>query len=195
MQIFTDETDYRRFVYFLGEIVEECSLECWNYCVMPNHYHVTLVPSRCNLSDAIRRLNSLYAQWWNRHHERVGHVFQGRFKDQTVEREPYLLALSRYVVMNPVRAGLVRTPGEWPWSSYAATAGSVACPAFLNPTPTLALFGEADTSSLQARFSDYVARDPVDERAADRIRSNERIVGSRTFKMSLKRPVESAAAN
>ena len=194
MGIFKDDTDYRRFVHFLGEIVEECSIECWNYCVMPNHYHLTLVPSGCNLSEAIRRLNSLYAQWWNRRHGAVGHVFQGRFKDQTVERDRYLLALSRYVVMNPVRARLVGTPGEWPWSSYSATVGSAACPAFLNVIPTLALFGEGDMSSLQARFSEYVARDPIDERTADRIRSNERVLGSRLFKLQVAQPVERPAA-
>jgi REP element-mobilizing transposase RayT len=192
MQIFTDDTDYRRFVYFLGDTVEACSLECLNYCLMPNHYHVTLLPTGCNLSESIRRLNSLYAQWWNRRHGRVGHVFQGRFKDQTVDRESYLLALSRYVVTNPVRAQLVRAPHEWPWSSYSATVGSASCPAFLNLTPTLALFGEGDTSALQVRFRDYV-HDSVDERITDRIRSNERVLGSRTFKLSLRPAVEEAA--
>ena len=193
MQIFNDDTDYRRFVYFLGEVVEACALECLNYCVMPNHYHVTLRPTQCNLSESIRRLNSLYAQWWNRRHGRVGHVFQGRFKDQTVDRDSYLLALSRYVVLNPVRAQLVRSPHEWPWSSYSATAGSASCPAFLNLAPTLTMFGDGDISALQVRFRDFVTRDPVDERMADRIRSNERVLGSRAFKLSLRAPVEEVA--
>ena len=90
---------------------------------MPNHYHATLQPSQPNLSEALRRLNSVYARWWNERHQRVGHVFQGRFKDQIVDRDSYLLTLSRYVVMNPVRAGLVERPEDWRWSSYRATAG------------------------------------------------------------------------
>ena len=123
MGIFLDDADYRQFVHLLGEAVERFDIRCWNYCVMPNHYHATLQPTRTNLSEAIRCLNSGYAQWWNRRHGRVGHVFQGRYKDQVVDRETYLLTLSRYVVMNPVRAGLVERPGDWPWSSYRATVG------------------------------------------------------------------------
>ena len=89
MCIFLDEADYRQFVYILGDVVETFGLECWNYCLMPNHYHATLRPSRPNLSEAIRRLNSVYALWWNKRHQRVGHVFQGRFKAQVVDREGY----------------------------------------------------------------------------------------------------------
>ena len=117
MHIFLDADDYQQFIYFLSDVVEEFAMQCWNYCLMPNHYHATLQPSRADLSEAIRRLNGVYAQWWNRRHGRVGHVFQGRYKDQIVQREGYLLTLSRYVVMNPVRAQLVVHPGDWRWSS------------------------------------------------------------------------------
>lgn len=110
MRIFLHDMDYRKFIDVLGDVVEESEIECWNYCVMPNHYHATFRPTRPNLSEAIRRINSVYAQWWNKRHERVGHVFQGRFKDQIVQREGYLLALCRYVAMNPVRAGLSECP-------------------------------------------------------------------------------------
>lgn len=75
-------------------------MECWNYCLMPSHYQATFRPSLPNLSEAMRRLNSVYAQWWNQRHERVSHVFQGRFKDQIVQREVYLLVLCRYVALN-----------------------------------------------------------------------------------------------
>jgi len=123
MQIFLDDGDYKHFVYLLGDIIEEFGIECWNYCLMPNHYHATLRPTQPNLSEAMRRLNSIYAQWWNRRHERVGHVFQGRFKDQVVQREGYLTALCRYIALNPVRANLATRPEDWAWSSYAATSG------------------------------------------------------------------------
>src|SRR5262245_19759788 len=102
MAIFLDDGDYRQFVYLLGEVLDEFGIVCWNYCLMPNHYHVTLQPTQTNLSAAIRILNGSYGQWWNRKLSRVGHVFQGRFKDQIVDRETYLMTLSRYVVMNPV---------------------------------------------------------------------------------------------
>src|SRR5258708_25864004 len=96
----------RKFLYVLGDMVEDFSVECWDYCLMPNHYHLTLRTRNPNLSSAIRYLNSVYALWWNATHSRVGHVFQGRFKDQIVQPEGYLLSLLRYISLNPVRAGL-----------------------------------------------------------------------------------------
>ena len=182
MTIFHDDADYRQFVQLMGDVIEEFGIQCWNYCLMPNHYHTTLQPARPNLSEAFRRLNSNYAQWWNRRHERVGHVFQGRFKDQIVDRDSYLLALSRYVMRNPVRAGLVNWPDEWAWSSYRATAGLCAAPSFLMPSLTLQLFGDASDTNRQSRFVDFVTGSVDDPNQLDRIRSNERILGTRTFK-------------
>jgi REP-associated tyrosine transposase len=182
MCIFLDHEDYRQFVYVLGDVVEGFAIRCWNYCLMPNHYHATLQPTRPNLSVAIRRLNSVYAQWWNRRHERVGHVFQGRFKDQIVDEDAYMLTLSRYVVMNPVRAGLATRPEEWPWGSYRAIAGLGPVPAFLSTTSTLRLFGEGSDAILRERFASFVTEPEHDLACFDRIRSNERILGPRAFK-------------
>ena len=185
MQIFLDDVDYRHFVHVLGDVVDQFAIRCLNYCLMPNHYHVTLQPSAENLSEAVRRINSVYALWWNRRNARVGHVFQGRFKDQIVDRETYLLALSRYVVLNPVRAEIVKRPEDWRWSSYCATAGLAPSPSFLNADATLALFGDAETHVLQARFTRF-ATTPTDDLAwQDRIRSNDRILGSRAFQESV----------
>jgi putative transposase len=185
MQIFLDDVDYTRFVYLLGEVTDEFGIECWNYCLMPNHYHATLRPSRPNLSEAIRRLNSVYAQWWNRRHERVGHVFQGRFKDQIVQREGYLLVLCRYVALNPVRADLTARPEDWRWSSYAATIGLRTLPAFLAASSVLRQFGEGDERVLQARFATYVLSLDEHDCTNDRIRSNERVLGSGEFKRTV----------
>lgn len=76
-----------------------------------------------SLSRGMRQLNGVYPQVFNRHHGRVGHVFQGRYKAILVEKDSYLLELCRYIVLNPVRAAMVRSADEWPWSSYRATAG------------------------------------------------------------------------
>jgi len=182
MCIFLDDDDYRQFVYVLGDVVEGFAMRCWNYCLMPNHYHATLQPTLPNFSEAIRRLNSVYAQWWNRRHWRVGHVFQGRFKDQIVDEDAYMLTLSRYVVMNPVRGGLAATPEDWPWGSYRATAGLSPVPAFLSATSTLRLFGEGSDAVLRARFASFVTEPQDDSASVDRIRSNERVLGPRAFK-------------
>ena len=182
MPIFLDDVDYRTFIYLVGDVIEDTAIECWNYCVMPNHYHITLRPTQPNLSMAIRQLNGRYAQWWNRRHERVGHTFQGRFKDQVVEQEGYLLALTRYVAMNPVRAGLVDRPEDWHWSSYPATIGLRPVPGFLTVAPTLRQFGDHDEPLLRTRLIDYVQGQQDDGTTDDRIRSNERILGSKGFK-------------
>jgi len=183
MEIFLDTVDYRQFVQCLGDVVGEFEIECWNYCLMPNHYHATLQPRRTNISEAIRQLNGVYAQWWNRRHGRVGHVFQGRFKDQIVDRDGYLLALSRYVLMNPVRARLVDQPEDWPWSSYRAMAGLEVPPTFLSVDSTLRLFGEEkDPQVLRQRFVRLATSLPIDHTAVDRIRSSDRILGTGEFK-------------
>ena len=181
MSIFLDDVDYRQFVHLLGVVTLEAGIRCWNYCLMPNHYHATLEPTLPNLSVAVRRFNGVYGLWWNKRHERVGHVFQGRFKDQIVDHESYALTLCRYVVLNPVRAGLVKHPCEWPWSSYLATAGRCSPPAFLSAA-TLGLFGDGDVAALQERFARFVEGWEEDNAAMDRIRSKDRILGGREFR-------------
>ena len=183
MRIFTDQWDYRQFLYILGDLIEQGAIQCWNYCVMPNHYHVTVQPTTANLSATFRQLNAQYAQWWNKRHHRVGHVFQGRFKDQVVQREGHLMSLTRYVVMNPVRARLVDRPDKWLWSSYRATAGLEVPQPFLAASSTLALFGEDDERVLQGRFTKYVTVDREEDTVIERIRSNERVIGTRAFKV------------
>lgn len=194
MHIFLDDADYRHFVHILGEVVDQFAIRCWNYCLMPNHYHATLQPSAENLSEAVRRINSSYALWWNRRHARVGHVFQGRFKDQIVDRESYLLALSRYVALNPVRADLVKRPEDWRWSSYGAIAGLAPSPVFLAAEATLELFGEGEAHVRQARFTRYITLPADDAAWQDRIRSNDRILGTIAFKEAVVAAIEAAAA-
>jgi hypothetical protein len=90
----------------------------------------------------MRQLNGVYTQHFNQRHGRVGHVFQGRYKGILVDKNSYLLELARYIVLNPVRAGLVRSAKEWPWSSYRATAGLQECPDWLRVDWLLVAFGK-----------------------------------------------------
>ena len=85
---------------------------------MSNHYHLLVETPEANLSKGMRQLNGVYTQYVNRTHARVGHLFQGRYKAILIEKDSYLLELARYIVLNPVRAGMVRAPGAWAWSSY-----------------------------------------------------------------------------
>jgi putative transposase len=117
---------------------------------MDNHYHLVAETPLPNLSDGMRQLNGIYAQAFNERHGRTGHLFQSRYRSILVEKETYLVELCRYVVLNPVRAGICSTPGDWAWSSYAATAGDSASPPFLTSERILAEFG---TTRAQAQRS------------------------------------------
>ena len=180
MQIFEDDGDYGFFLTLMGIMFQRFEIECWNYCLMPNHTHLLIQTSQPNLSDAMQQLNSAYAQWWNKRKKRVGHVFQGRFKSQIVEGGGYLLAVSRYIARNPARANLVRSPEDWPWSSYSSTIGVQLPPGFLTVSPTLKLFGPGDDTELRARFKAFVC-DDTDVAVEEWIRSNERIIGDHAF--------------
>jgi REP-associated tyrosine transposase len=129
--IFIDDDDRQRFLDLLGHTIERFGWRCHAYCLMTNHYHLLIETPKPNLARGMRHLNGVYTQRFNRRHGRVGHVFQGRYKAIVVQKDAHLLALCRYVVLNPVRARLVKRAGEWLWSSYRATAGQSACPAWL----------------------------------------------------------------
>lgn len=154
--IFRDETDRQHFLKLFGHEILQQRWRCYAYCLMGNHYHLLLDTPEPNLSRGMRRLNGSYTQRFNWRHHRVGHLLQGRFKSLLVERESYLLELCRYVVLNPVRAGMVSLPQEWAWSSYGAMAGGSAAPVWLDVAGVLGLF---DTDHMRARqaYQQFVA--------------------------------------
>ena len=122
---------------------------------MDNHYHLLLETPDANLSRVMRDVNGHYTQWFNARHQRVGHVLQGRYKACVVEKELYLLELVRYIVNNPVVAGMVAHPKDWKWSSYKATVGTVETPVWLDTALTLKHFSAMRTEAI-ARFRRFV---------------------------------------
>jgi putative transposase len=144
------------FLGVLSSVVARFAWICHAYCLMENHYHLLLETPRGNLSRGMRHLNGVYTQYFNRRHKRMGHLFQGRYKAVLVEKESHLLSLCRYVVLNPVRAGLVRLPGYWKWSSYRATVGEVKKPDYLKADWVLAQFGCKQGDAIRA-YREYVS--------------------------------------
>jgi len=160
--IFLDDRDRFFFLDRLGEVVRSRSWHCHSYCLMPNHYHLLVETPEPNLSSGKRCLNGRYSQRFNRRHERVGHVLQGRFHAVVVERETHLLELARYIVLNPVRANLVPSAEEYRWSSLGATLGLEPAPPWLEAGQMLSRFGS------RARYLAFVreglaARSPWSE--------------------------------
>jgi REP element-mobilizing transposase RayT len=138
--IFRDDCDRGRFLEILGEIALDSRWKLHAYCQMGNHYHLLVETPLGNLCRGMQRLNGRYTQWFNVRHRRAGHLLQGRYKAILVEKEPHLLELCRYVVLNPVRAGMVASSSQWPWSNYRATSGISSAPDWLEVDWTLSQF-------------------------------------------------------
>ena len=154
--IFMSDKDRSDFLDTLADVVGRYRWICPAYCLMDNHYHLVVETPQANLSRGMRQLNGVYTQVFNRRHGRVGHLFQGRYKAVLVEKESYLLELARYVVLNPVRAGLVSHPGDWKWSSYRATVGEEEPPPFLTVDWILGQFSERQPEAQKA-YRSFVA--------------------------------------
>jgi putative transposase len=138
--------------YVTSEVVR---WELLAYCLMPNHVHYVVDAEVEQLSHAMHYVNGLYAQRFNREHGYRGHLFQGRFHAKRISDEPHLPGSIRYVVLNPVRAGLCTLPQNWRWSSYRACAGLEPPRPFLNVERALSLFGDQDDVSRRS-FCSFV---------------------------------------
>jgi len=148
--IYEQDNDRENFLTILSDVCEQYNWVCYAYCLMDNHYHLLVETPEANLSKGMRQLNGRYTQTFNRTHRRVGHVFQGRYKAILIEKECYLLELSRYIVLNPVRARMVHSAIDWPWSSYRETIGQKVKPNWLHSDWLLAGFGQRKSKSIDA---------------------------------------------
>jgi REP element-mobilizing transposase RayT len=160
--IFLDDGDRRSFLHVFDSVVKKSNWLCHAFCLMDNHYHILIETPDGNLSRGMRQLNGVYTQAFNRRYDTAGHIFQGRFKAILVEKEVYLLQLSRYLVMNPVRAGMVEQPAHWKWSSYPATAGMRKVPSYLTVDWILGQFGRSKAEARQ-RYKRFVKSDTKDD--------------------------------
>lgn len=117
--IFFDDLDRRRYLRTLRSTVEERLWRLLAYCLMDNHVHLLVETPQPNLGDGMRWLHGTYAGGFNKRHGRSGHLFQGRYGAQRIKTDAQLSAVTAYIAMNPVEAGLCDLPEDWPWSSHS----------------------------------------------------------------------------
>lgn len=180
--IYKSKRDREKFLEYLGVAHERYGAIIHAYCLMTNHYHLLIETPDANLPQIMKHINSSYSTYFNVKRKRFGHLFQGRYKAQLVCKDDYALELSRYIHLNPVRAKMVETPQEYPWSSHLAYLGAEAKPFWLNTSFILGYFGEGEGIKARREFCRF-----VDEKAGtdepgplDRV-SAATILGSESF--------------
>lgn len=160
--IFREDADRLRFLELLATAVERYKWVLHEYVLMTNHFHLVIETPEKTLSRGMQWLKGQYARWFNRKYRRRGHLFEGRFKGILVDGESYLLTLARYVVLNPVRAGMVATPDQWKWSSFRATAGLEPEPPFLTTSLMLSYFRAGSEAEARQQYARFVMA-PIDD--------------------------------
>ena len=189
--IYLDDFDRALWLEVLSQVCERYNWAIHAWCQMTNHYHLVIETAEGNLSAGMRQLNGVYTQRVNSRHRRVGHVFQGRFKAILVERDSYLLELARYVVLNPVRAGMVKQVQKWKWSSYPAMVGTVSRPAWLQTEWLLGQFGSARVRQIE-RYVEFV-QEGVRGRSIWGQLKRQLFLGSEDFVQSMQGKLEAAS--
>jgi len=156
--IFIDDEDRRLFLERFLRLLVDTGTKCYAWSLMSNHFHLLVVTSHCSLGHFMRRLLTGYAVTFNRRHGRVGHLFQNRYKSIVCEEETYLLELTRYIHLNPLRAGLVKSMNEldrYPWSGHAVLLGTGKKEGFATGE-VLCRFGRNRTEA-RRRYREFVA--------------------------------------
>jgi len=153
--LFVTDADREAFLRRLAEAHERWEVLIHGYCLMSNHLHLEVGTPRGELSRAMQWVLQSYAAHVNRKYNRTGHLFQGRYKSVLVEAESRLHELTRYIHLNPVRAGLTAHPADYRWSSYRSYIGLAECPAWLETAGTLGRFGTTRPEQVR-RYRQFV---------------------------------------
>ena len=161
--IVADNHDRDQLTRRMGQAIERHGWSCLAYCLLDTHVHLVIRTPRPNLGAGMKWFLGPYAQRFNERHERDGHLFRGRFYSKRIQTPAHLISAITYVVLNPVRAGIVERPEQWLWSSYSATIGRRRAPAYLDVSAVLELV-DADPRTARLAFELAVR----DARARDR---------------------------
>jgi len=121
---FIEEDDFARYLDLLRHYKREYGFKLYGYCLMPNHVHLVLeVEDGIELSKIMQGLNQTYTIWFNKKYNKVGHLWQGRYKSMVIQKNKYMLDCLEYVELNPIRANITKSPFDYPWSSWKARLG------------------------------------------------------------------------
>jgi len=161
--IFFDDRDREKFLEILKRTKDRYRYLLHAYCLMRNHYHLLLETPQANLSQIMQNINTSYTVYINMRHRRFGHLFQGRFKAIVVDKESYLLQLSRYIHLNPVRSGIIDSPMNYKWSSYQdffrKNKGGLT-----ETDDTLSYFSENKGAAIK-KYREFVETEAIDDRS------------------------------
>ncbi|WIV10403.1 transposase [Proteiniborus sp. MB09-C3] len=153
--IFESENDKSRFISIVSEYRESEKFRVFGYCLMDNHTHLLIQEGEDDISTVVKRISSSYVYWYNKKYERVGHLFQERFKSECVEDESYFLAVLRYIHQNPVKAGIVKSIDKYNWSSYGCYIKEID---IIDYKYGLSIFSE-NTSEAKSQFIKYMSEE------------------------------------
>jgi putative transposase len=165
-KVFLCDYDYRDFLAILAEVIEDCGWRCHSYCLMQNHYHLLLETPEGRMPEGMQLLNGIYGGKFNRRHDSVGHVMQGRYKSRRVRDDNHFLILLRYMALNPVKAGVAKDPSDWQWSSYRPLAGLSPAPRFLTHDLVLQFYS-LDEHKARESYANYIQGFTAAARAGD----------------------------
>jgi len=160
-KIFHSERDYEKYFEILKNVKEISKFNMFAYCLMSNHVHLLIKEGEEPISQIMKRVNSRYAQWYNYKYERIGHVFQDRFKSECVDNDSYLLTVIRYIHQNPVKAKIIEKPEYYKWSScsiYYQNCGEK----FIESSVILSFFNE-DENIARTQFRKFIEEPNKDQ--------------------------------
>lgn len=159
--LFHDENDFRVFLYILQQISTKNPFELASYCLMTNHFHLLLRSQEQPISNVMALINKRYANYFNTKNNFTGHVFEQRYFDKIVSSEYSMLKVSRYIHLNPLEAGMVNKPEEYPWSSYRLLIGSASNNKLpLNLNAIFEIFSGTDLEK-RNKYREYVEEEGI----------------------------------
>jgi putative transposase len=157
-RLFFDDSDYEEFLLQLGVVANRYAWRVYAYCLMPNHNHLLVRVPECGLSEGMRDLNGGFSRRTSAKYGRIAHLFKNRFGDRIVEDDDDFAHVARYIVLNPVAAGICDHPRRWRWSSYRATAGIDGGPSWLAVDELLEHFRRFEPTQPRVGYVGFVEK-------------------------------------